>query len=75
MLVIGERLQTVYHEADLLRMFRKSDVNGDKLIDLNEFLHMQLPTGGGQKEGVGVHPHRRSRERHGAEAQSASRRW
>ena len=30
-----------YTERELRHMFRKADLNGDELIDLNEFVHMQ----------------------------------
>lgn len=42
MLLVGERVGSTYHEADMLRMFKKVDVNGDRLVDLNEFLLMQV---------------------------------
>jgi len=42
MLLVGERVNARYREPELLRMFNKADVNGDKLIDLNEFLLMQV---------------------------------
>ena len=42
MLLVGERIGATYLESDMLRMFKKVDVNGDRLIDLNEFLLMQI---------------------------------
>lgn len=47
MLVVGSRVGAVYHQTQLVRMFDKADLNGDKLLDLNEFLwlarHLDLP--------------------------------
>ena len=43
MLLVGGRVNATYHEPQLLRMFEKVDLNGDHLIDLNEFLFMQCP--------------------------------
>ena len=42
-------------------MFKKADLNGDQLIDLNEFLWIQTPTSapgnkGAAHETRGVHP-------------------
>ena len=45
MLLVGERVGARYVEPDMVRMFKKVDVNGDKLIDLNEFLLMQIVPG------------------------------
>ena len=69
MLLVGERVNAPYTEAQLLRMFRKADLNDDHLIDLNEFLWLQTPANGGswagsndggdgdpQRQVVGVHP-------------------
>ena len=66
MLLVGERVHATYHQGDMVRMFKKVDVNDDKLIDLNEFLLMQLaPTaaaddaeGGGPPQGVHPPPER-----------------
>ena len=60
MLLVGERVHATYHQGDMLRMFKKVDVNDDKLIDLNEFLLMQLaPTAAAEDADgppQGVHP-------------------
>ena len=40
-LMVGHRLHVKYTEAQLTRMFEKADVNGDRLVDLNEFILMQ----------------------------------
>ena len=42
-LMVCERVGAAYLEHDLLRMFHKIDLDGDKRIDLNEFLWMQVP--------------------------------
>ncbi len=39
--MVGHRLHVKYTEAQLTRMFEKADVNGDRLVDLNEFILMQ----------------------------------
>ena len=39
--MVGHRLHIKYTEAQLMRMFEKADVNGDRLLDLNEFILMQ----------------------------------
>ena len=72
MLLVGGRVQADYHEENMLRMFKKVDINADRLIDLNEFLLMQTSkqprrephAGAGEAEAeaeadvpVGVHPH------------------
>ena len=44
MLLVGGRVNATYLEPNMLRMFKKVDVNNDKLIDLNEFLLMQIST-------------------------------
>ena len=41
MLLVGSRLHKQYTEEQLQRMFRKADLNNDRLIDLNEFIKMQ----------------------------------
>ena len=46
MLLVGGRVNATYYESQLVRMFRKVDVNSDNLIDLNEFLWMQVPQKG-----------------------------
>ena len=38
MLLVGERVGATYKEAQMQRMFSKADLNGDRLLDLNEFL-------------------------------------
>lgn len=60
MLLIGARVNATYKEADLLRMFEKVDLNQDRLIDLNEFLWMQITpdrASAAEADGGGVHPH------------------
>jgi hypothetical protein len=42
-LMVCERVGAAYLEHDLRRMFHKIDLDGDKRIDLNEFLWMQVP--------------------------------
>ena len=60
MLLVGTRVAATYHEPQLLRMFRKVDLNDDKLIDLNEFLLMQLAPNAAAEDAdgppQGVHP-------------------
>ena len=57
MLLVGDRVRAEYTRAELVRMFKKVDLNSDDLIDLNEFLWMQvLPRSGGHANGEGVHP-------------------
>ena len=44
MLLVAGRVGATYHRPQLVAMFDKADLNGDRLIDLNEFLWMQTPT-------------------------------
>jgi hypothetical protein len=60
MLLVGERVNATYREPELLRMFNRVDLNQDKLIDLNEFLWMQITPQRAQEaeaDGGGIHPH------------------
>ncbi len=71
MLMIGERVGAAYHEKQLLRMFKKVDLTGDKLIDLNEFLWMQVPPeklAEGAEEGVHPRPPEELTRRRSSEA-------